>query len=98
MLAGNNPNWIPVSLGQATAHAANGGLALAGYRRPEKHSGHVATFSVGANISKDGIIANIGTRDYTGFESLNRSIHYNRPKVYFIFVPGYVGSVITVNQ
>lgn len=45
----------------ATSAAQNGGLAVLGYVNPEGH-GHVATFSVGTNVSQ-GQVANIGANN-----------------------------------
>lgn len=58
-------------------------------------SGHIATFSVGANLD-DGKIANIGTAQYTGFVSLNRAINKNKPKEYFILLPNVLPNVTAV--
>jgi RHS repeat-associated protein len=97
MLSGNNPNYIPVSQDQAEAHAADGGLAIVGYRNPNtQSSGHVATFTVGNNRTENNIIANIGLAKYTGFVSLNSAISKSKPKSFFIYIPGYVGANVNI--
>jgi hypothetical protein len=59
-------------------------LAIVWYPNPNKGgSGHLATFSVGTNVSK-GKLANIGPKNYTGFKSLNESISKDKPKVFYI--------------
>ena len=97
MLSGNNPNYISVSEKDATEYAAKGGLAIVGYRNPNtQSSGHVATFSVGDNITESNIIANIGIAKSTGFVPLNYAIAKSKAKSFFIFIPGYVLNTVTV--
>jgi RHS repeat-associated protein len=79
-----NPNYTPVSEAEAEKNAQNGGLSIVTYENPNpKHSGHIATYSVGDNLDK-GKIANIGPADFTGFVSLNRAISPKKPKNYYI--------------
>jgi RHS repeat-associated protein len=97
MLSGNNPNYISVSEKDATEYAAKGGLAIVGYRNPNtQSSGHIATFSVGDNITESNIIANIGIAKSTGFVPLNYAIAKSKAKSFFIFIPGYVLNTVTV--
>ena len=79
---GKNESFKSVDQKTADDNAKNGGLSIVGYRNPKGH-GHVLTYSVGDNINK-GKVANIGTRKYTGFTSLNGSISKDKPKSYFI--------------
>jgi RHS repeat-associated protein len=79
-----NTNFKAVDQKTAESTASNGGLAIVGYPNPNKGgSGHLATFSVGTNVSK-GKLANIGPKNYTGFKSLNESISKDKPKVFYI--------------
>lgn len=79
--SGGNQNYQKVDQKTAEANAANGGLSLAGVK--EGIHGHVLTFSVGSNTQK-GKVANIGTKQYSGFTSLNGAINKDKPKSYFI--------------
>ncbi|MCC6833502.1 MAG: hypothetical protein IT213_00835 [Cytophagales bacterium] len=69
----DDPRYEAVSQTTAEGTAAQGGLAVIAFRNYEKkdngsfRSGHLATFSVGDNISK-GKAVNIGTTKYTGFQ------------------------------
>lgn len=49
----------------------------------EPGHGHILTYSVGENIAK-GKVANIGSKKYTGFTSLNGAINKVKPKSFFI--------------
>jgi len=92
MESGKIKNIIPVDYSGAKINAKQGGLSIAGYR-PIKGTGHILTFSVGANISK-GEVQNIGPKKYSGFVSLNNSISKNKPKVYYIFAPNIMNETI----
>ncbi|MDD4439680.1 MAG: RHS repeat-associated core domain-containing protein, partial [Tissierellia bacterium] len=97
MLSGNNPNYISGSQEQAEAHAADGGLAIVGYRNPNtQSSGHIATFTVGDNRTESNIIANIGLAKYTGFVPLNSAISKSKPKSFFMYFPGCVGANVNI--
>jgi len=88
-----NPNYTEVNEDYASKNAQNGGLSIVTYTNPApKHSGHVATFSVGDNLDI-GEIANIGPKILTGFKSLNQSINPNKPKKFYIFLPNLLPTV-----
>lgn len=94
--SGKNENYLKVNESEAAKKAQNWGLSLVTYMNPDSNkSGHIATFSVGANLA-DGKIANIGTAQYTGFVSLNRAINKNKPKEYFILLPNVLPSATVV--
>jgi RHS repeat-associated protein len=96
--SGKNENYLKVNESEAAKNAQNGGLSLVTYMNPDPNkSGHIATFSVGANLV-DGKIANIGTAQYTGFVSLNGAINKNKPKEYFILLPNVLPNVTAVGQ
>ena len=82
LINGDNPFYEECTYAEAKKYAENGGLAIVGYKNPTGGSGHVATFSVGDNVTK-GEIANIGTTQYTGFVSLNEAINKKKEKHYF---------------
>jgi RHS repeat-associated protein len=90
LMSGNNLNYFPGTQEDAQEWANAGGLSIVAYRNPiQGRSGHVATYSVGDNISK-GQIANIGPAAYTGFLPLNMTISKQKEKQYFLFMPGIV--------
>jgi RHS repeat-associated protein len=85
LIMGENYTYVLVSEKEAIANAKKGGLSLVVYRNPNnKRSGHIATYSVGDNISK-GQIANIGPKIYSGFVPLNKAISSKKKKNFFIF-------------
>ncbi|NLI37597.1 MAG: hypothetical protein GX416_13945, partial [Bacteroidales bacterium] len=71
----------------AEQYAKKGGLAVISYVNSKGH-GHIATFSVGKNITK-GVISNIGPEKYIGFVSINNTISKNKHRDYFIFSVNY---------
>jgi hypothetical protein len=68
-LASGKLNYKSVNKETATSEAKNGNLVVLAYKNPSG-SGHLATLSVGENISK-GFVANVGPKAYTGFVELN---------------------------
>lgn len=78
---GENPHFEKTDQKTAETNAVNGGLSLAGVK--EAGHGHILTYSVGDNIIK-GKVANIGTKQFSGFTSLNGAINKDKPKSYFI--------------
>ena len=85
-LSGSDMFKETLSYSEAAQNAQDGGLSIVGYVNPTGGHGHIATFSVGANIDK-GAIANIGPSAYSGFVPLNNAISKKKDKVYFILSP-----------
>lgn len=82
----NYPSYKQATYEEAGKNAKNGGLSVVGFN-PSSGQGHVATFSVGSNISK-GEIANIGKTKSTGFIGLNWAIRAADTKTYYIYTGG----------
>jgi hypothetical protein len=79
---GENKNYLKVTESEAAKKAEKGGLSIVTYTNPNSSkSGHVATYSVGDNLTK-GKITNIGPSAFTGFVPLNRAIGKNRERIF----------------
>jgi len=85
----NNSNFTAVSESVALDKASKGDLVIAAWKNPDtESSGHIATLYVGSNRAK-GVVANIGTKDWTGYVSIGGTFTKEQQKTVKYFMIKY---------
>ena len=84
-----NDAFSSISLSKAKEKATKGHLVIAAWKNPKPNkSGHLATFAVGGNKSK-GVMANIGTTKWTGYESIGGTFTVAQQKTVKYYMINY---------
>ncbi len=84
-----NSNFTTVNKSTAFKKASKGHLVIAAWKNPDlKKSGHLATLTVGNNKAT-GVVANVGTKKWSGFVSLGSTFTKEQQKSVQYFMIKY---------